>query len=263
MENKIENFNEEVSLEENSAKANNAEMAKKTILVVDDEKPIVDILTYNLQKEGYSTLEANDGEEAIKIATEKKPDLILLDIMLPKVDGLTVCKKLRHTLNVPILILSAKDEEIDKILGLELGADDYITKPFSVRELMARVKANLRKAEIQVQSTDAIEEPKKESILIEVGELSINIEKFEVKVRGKVIDLTLREFEVLKYLANQPGQVVTRETLLEKVWGYEYYGDIRTVDVTVRRIREKIEKDTSAPKILITKRGVGYYLATN
>ena len=180
MENKRENFNEEVSLEENSAKANNAEMAKKTILVVDDEKPIVDILTYNLQKEGYSTLEANDGEEAIKIATEKKPDLILLDIMLPKVDGLTVCKKLRHTLNVPILILSAKDEEIDKILGLELGADDYITKPFSVRELMARVKANLRKAEIQVQSTDAIEEPKKESILIEVGELSINIEKFEV-----------------------------------------------------------------------------------
>ena len=263
MENKRENFNEEVSLEENSAKANNAEMANKTILVVDDEKPIVDILTYNLQKEGYSTLEANDGEEAIKIATEKKPDLILLDIMLPKVDGLTVCKKLRHTLNVPILILSAKDEEIDKILGLELGADDYITKPFSVRELMARVKANLRKAEIQVQSTDAIEEPKKESILIEVGELSINIEKFEVKVRGKVIDLTLREFEVLKYLANQPGQVVTRETLLEKVWGYEYYGDIRTVDVTVRRIREKIEKDTSAPKILITKRGVGYYLATN
>lgn len=263
MENKRENFNEEVSLEENSAKANNAEMAKKTILVVDDEKPIVDILTYNLQKEGYSTLEANDGEEAIKIATEKKPDLILLDIMLPKVDGLTVCKKLRHTLNVPILILSAKDEEIDKILGLESGADDYITKPFSVRELMARVKANLRKAEIQVQSTDAIEEPKKESILIEVGELSINIEKFEVKVRGKVIDLTLREFEVLKYLANQPGQVVTRETLLEKVWGYEYYGDIRTVDVTVRRIREKIEKDTSAPKILITKRGVGYYLATN
>ena len=259
MENKRENFNEEVC----SAKANNVEMAKKTILVVDDEKPIVDILTYNLQKEGYSTLEANDGEEAIKIATEKKPDLILLDIMLPKVDGLTVCKKLRHTLNVPILILSAKDEEIDKILGLELGADDYITKPFSVRELMARVKANLRKAEIQVQSTDAIEEPKKESILIEVGELSINIEKFEVKVRGKVIDLTLREFEVLKYLANQPGQVVTRETLLEKVWGYEYYGDIRTVDVTVRRIREKIEKDTSAPKILITKRGVGYYLATN
>ena len=238
---------------------------KIEIIIADDHMMIREGLKQLLELDGTMKViaEANDGEEAIKIATEKKPDLILLDIMLPKVDGLTVCKKLRHTLNVPILILSAKDEEIDKILGLELGADDYITKPFSVRELMARVKANLRKAEIQVQSTDAIEEPKKESILIEVGELSINIEKFEVKVRGKVIDLTLREFEVLKYLANQPGQVVTRETLLEKVWGYEYYGDIRTVDVTVRRIREKIEKDTSAPKILITKRGVGYYLATN
>ena len=154
---------------------------KKKILIVDDEKPIVEILTYNLHKEGYETIEAYDGEQAITLALTQKPDLILLDIMLPKVDGLTVCKRIRHTLtNVPILILSAKDEEIDKILGLELGADDYITKPFSVRELMARVKANLRKAEIQVQSTDAIEEPKKESILIEVGELSINIEKFEV-----------------------------------------------------------------------------------
>ena len=250
-------------VEENSIELNSVEESKKTILVVDDEKPIVDILTYNLQKEGYATLEANDGEEAIRIATEQKPDLILLDIMLPKIDGLTVCKKLRHTLNVPILILSAKDEEIDKILGLELGADDYITKPFSVRELMARVKANLRKAEVQVQNSANAEKPKKENIVIELGDLILDTERFEVKVRGKVIDLTLREFEVLKYLANQPGQVVTRETLLEKVWGYEYYGDIRTVDVTVRRIREKIEKDTSAPKILITKRGVGYYLATN
>ena len=156
--------------------------------------------------------------------------------MLPKIDGLTVCKKLRHTLNVPILILSAKDEEIDKILGLELGADDYITKPFSVRELMARVKANLRKAEVQVQNSVNTEKPKKENVVIELGDLILDTERFEVKVRGKVIDLTLREFEVLKYLANQPGQVVTRETLLEKVWGYEYYGDIRTVDVTVRRI---------------------------
>ena len=236
---------------------------KKTILVVDDEKQIVDILVYNLQKEGYQTLEANDGEEAIKIATDKKPDLILLDIMLPRVDGLTVCKRLRHTLNVPILILSAKDEEIDKILGWELGADDYITKPFSVRELMARVKANLRKAEVASEVTQTEEESKKSTNIISLGELAIDLDKFEVKVRGEVIDLTLREFEVLKYLANQPGQVVTREILLEKVWGYEYYGDIRTVDVTVRRIREKIEKDTSNPKILITKRGVGYYLATN
>ena len=184
--------------------------------------------------------------------------------MLPRMDGLTVCQRLRHTLNVPILILSAKDEEIDKILGLELGADDYITKPFSVRELMARVKANLRKAEVSNQTSEPnTEEPKKQNNIITLGELEINLDKFEVKVRGKIIELTLREFEVLRYLANQPGQVVTREILLEKVWGYEYYGDIRTVDVTVRRIREKIEKDTTTPKILITKRGVGYYLATN
>ena len=157
--------------------------------------------------------------------------------------------------------MSAKDEEIDKILGLELGADDYITKPFSVRELMARVKANLRKSEV-IQDVEQVEEETEEDgNKIEVGELKLDLDKYEVKVRGEVIDLTLREFEVLKYLANQPGQVVTRETLLEKVWGYEYYGDIRTVDVTVRRIREKIEKDTSNPKILITKRSVGYYIA--
>ena len=235
---------------------------KKKILIVDDEKPIVEILTYNLHKEGYETIEAYDGEQAITLALTQKPDLILLDIMLPKVDGLTVCKRIRHTLtNVPILILSAKDEERDKILGLELGADDYITKPFSVRELMARVKANLRKSEV-IQDVEQVEEETEEDgNKIEVGELKLDLDKYEVKVRGEVIDLTLREFEVLKYLANQPGQVVTRETLLEKVWGYEYYGDIRTVDVTVRRIREKIEKDTSNPKILITKRSVGYYIA--
>lgn len=162
-------------------------------------------------------------------------------------------------------MLSARDEEIDKILGLELGADDYVTKPFSVRELMARVKANLRKADIakgdSPEETETVEPEKNENLIV-VGDLSLDLNKFEVKVRDEVIDLTLREFEVLKYLANQPGQVVTRQTLLEKVWGYEYYGDIRTVDVTIRRIREKIEKDTSAPKILITKRGVGYYVST-
>lgn len=244
----------------------NVEDLKKTILIVDDEQPIVDILVYNLQKEGYDTLEANDGEEAIKIAFEKKPDLILLDIMLPKVDGLTVCKKIRNSFNMPIIMISAKDEEIDKILGLELGADDYITKPFSVRELVARVKANLRKAEAsnikveKIPETNKVSEEKENTIVL--GDLELNLDKFEVRVRGKVIDLTLREFEVLRYLANQPGQVVTREALLEKVWGYEYYGDIRTVDVTIRRIREKIENDTSSPKILITKRGVGYYLSS-
>lgn len=234
---------------------------KKTILIVDDEKPIVDILVYNLEKEGYNTLEANDGLEAVEIATTKKPDLILLDIMLPKMDGLTVCKKVRSSLNVPILMLTAKDEEIDKILGLELGADDYITKPFSVRELMARIKANLRKSEVKEVNVNSNEGERTKKIV--VGSLELDLDKFEAKVDGEVIDLTLREFEVLKFLASQAGQVITREVLLEKVWGYEYYGDIRTVDVTVRRIRGKIEKDTANPKILITKRGVGYYIRNN
>ena len=231
---------------------------KKTILIVDDEQPIIDMLVYNLEKEGYNTLEATDGEKAVDIALNNTPDLILLDIMIPKMDGLSVCKRIRHNLNVPIIMLSAKGEEIDKILGLELGADDYITKPFSIRELMARIKANLRKGK------GSYEEGKLEANTnkIVVGNLQLDIDKFETRVKNKVVDFTLREFEVLKYLANQLGQVVTRETLLEKVWGYEYYGDIRTVDVTVRRIREKIEEDTSNPKILITKRGVGYYIAT-
>lgn len=238
----------------------------KTILIVDDEQPILDILVYNLQKEGYNTIEASDGITAVNLALEKKPDLILLDIMLPKLDGLSVCKRIKNSLNIPILMLTAKDGEIDKILGLELGADDYITKPFSVRELVARVKANLRKVEAVSgnKKMDLIqdEDDKKKESKINVGELELDLDKFEVKVRGQIIDLTLREFEVLRFLASQPEQVVTRETLLEKVWGYEYYGDIRTVDVTVRRIREKIEKDTSMPKILITKRGVGYYIAS-
>lgn len=239
------------------------EKGAKTILIVDDEPPIVDILVYNLRKEGYRTIEAGDGITALNMATEQKPDLILLDIMLPKLDGLSVCKRIKNSFNIPIIMLTAKDGEIDKILGLELGADDYITKPFSVRELVARVKANLRKVEVSSNAKvpELVNQEKKES-KISVGDLELDLDKFEVKVRGEIIDLTLREFEVLKFLASQPEQVVTRETLLEKVWGYEYYGDIRTVDVTVRRIREKIEKDTSSPKILITKRGVGYYIAS-
>ena len=228
----------------------------------------------NLKKEGYNVIEAHDGLEAIDVASREKPDLILLDIMLPKLDGLSVCKRIKNMMNVPILMVSAKDEELDKIVGLELGADDYITKPFSVRELLARVKANLRKADAMVaQDKNSIEQSKNEkneekskevkrSNTIKVGILTLDLDRFEVMVNDKVVDLTLREFEVLKFLAQEPGQVVTRESLLEKVWGYEYYGDIRTVDVTVRRIREKIEKDTSNPKILITKRGVGYYIAT-
>lgn len=234
---------------------------KKTILIVDDEQPILDILVYNLQKEGYQTLEANDGQTALDIALEQKPDLILLDIMLPKIDGLTVCKRIRTKYNMPILMLTAKDEEIDKILGLELGADDYITKPFSVRELMARIKANLRKSELNEEyKKDAVQA--NESNKIVAGYLTLDLDKIEARVNGEVLNLTLREFEVLKYLALQSGQVITREKLLETVWGYEYYGDIRTVDVTVRRIRGKIEKLNNAPKILATKRGVGYYIRT-
>lgn len=235
---------------------------KKTILVVDDEKMIRNLLNINLTKEGYNVIEATDGIEAVEMATEKKPDLILLDIMIPKLDGLSVCKRIKNIMNVPILMVTAKDGEVDKILGLELGADDYVTKPFSIRELIARIKANLRKAEVSVisRNANASENTKKENI-IKVGPLELNLDRFEVSVGGKIVDLTLREFEVLKFLAMEPGQVFSREVLLEKVWGYEYYGDIRTVDVTVRRIREKIEKDTSNPKILMTKRSVGYYIA--
>ena len=233
---------------------------KKTILVVDDEKPIIDILVYNLKKEGYNTLEATDGEMGLNIAVEQRPDLILLDVMLPKIDGLTVCKRVKQTYNVPILMISAKDEEIDKIVGLELGADDYITKPFSVRELMARVKANLRKVDDEKEEKSKGDKEKQNKIV--VGDLELDLEKVEVRVKGQVKALTPKEFELVKYLAMQPGIPVTREVLLEKVWNYEYYGDIRTVDVTVCRIREKLGDSTKNSKIIINKRGIGYYLAS-
>ena len=234
---------------------------KKTILVVDDEKMIRNLLNINLTKEGYNVIEAVDGLEAVELATEKKPDLILLDVMIPKLDGLSVCKRIKNTMNVPIRMVTAKDSEVDKILGLELGADDYVTKPFSIRELIARIKANLRKAEASIAPNQTTTGVQKKDNIIKVGVLTLDLDRFDVMVGNKSVDLTLREFEVLKFLASEPGQVVSREVLLEKVWGYEYYGDIRTVDVTVRRIREKIEKDTSDPKILMTKRSVGYYIA--
>ena len=234
---------------------------KKTILVVDDEKMIRNLLNINLTKEGYNVIEAVDGLEAVELATEKKPDLILLDVMIPKLDGLSVCKRIKNTMNVPILMVTAKDSEVDKILGIELGADDYVTKPFSIRELIARIKANLRKAEVSIAPNQSANGVQKKENIIKVGVLTLDLDRFDVMVGNKSVDLTLREFEVLKFLASEPGQVVSREVLLEKVWGYEYYGDIRTVDVTVRRIREKIEKDTSDPKILMTKRSVGYYIA--
>ena len=234
------------------------EDGKKKILAVDDEDSIIDLLKFNIEKEGYNFISASDGEEALRKVEEENPDLVILDVMLPKMDGLAVCRKIRQTDNqVPIIMLSARGEEIDKILGLEIGADDYMTKPFSTRELIARIKANLRKAE-----NDAFILNSKRENKIVLKNITLNLDKFEAVVDGKLIDdLTRREFEVLKFLAEKPGQVVTREDLLEKVWGYEYYGDIRTVDVTVRRIREKIEKNTANPKILITKRGVGYFIA--
>ena len=217
---------------------------KKTILVVDDEKSIRELLVFNLQKEGYNTIEASDGVEAVDKALEKKPDLILLDVMIPRMDGISVCKKLRYALNInttPILMVSARDTESDKIVGLEMGADDYITKPFQIREVMARIKANLRKAEIATANSE--------------------LKRVEAKVKDEVINLTKKEFDVLKYLATQPGKVVTREMLLRDVWEYEeFVGAIRTIDVTMNRIRDKIEKDKSNPKILITKRGSGYYV---
>ena len=219
------------------------------ILVVDDEKPIVDILKYNLSKEGYDVLVAYDGDEAIKIALKEDPDLILLDIMLPKQDGFSVCKKLREKITSPIIMLTARGEEVDKVLGLELGADDYITKPFSMRELMARVKANLRR--VVLSSPGGKEE------IVRLGDLELIKELCCEKTVS--LDLTFREYELIKFLAIQAGQVFTREKLLEEVWGYEYYGDIRTVDVTVRRLREKVEDDPANPTYILTKRGVGYY----
>ena len=240
---------------------------KKTILVVDDEESIMELLVYNLQKEGYNTLQAYDGAQAVDIALKEKPDLILLDVMLPKMDGISVCKRIRYSLNVPILMISAKDTELDKVVGLEMGADDYITKPFKIREVMARIKANLRKSEMIItpevaNTTNTVQEtPEQDANLVVVGDLTLDLKKVEARVKGEVVDLTIKEFEVLKYLAAQPGEVVTREMLLKKVWGYDdYVGAIRTVDVTVNRIRDKIEKDKANPKILITKRGVGYYV---
>lgn len=227
----------------------------RKILIIEDEQPIVDILKFNLSKEGYDTLEAGDGAYGLELALSEEPDLVLLDVMLPLMDGFEVCRKIRERSAVPIIMLTAREEEVDKVLGLELGADDYMTKPFSMRELTARVKANLRRTAID----SSPKSEGSESTTITSGDLTINVERYEVSKKDTVIDITLREFELLKFLATQPDKIFTREKLLENVWGYEYYGDVRTVDVTVRRLREKIEDDPSIPKYIITKRGVGYY----
>ena len=232
-------------------------MSRK-VLVVDDEKLIVKGIRFSLEQDGMEVDCAYDGEEALRMAREKEYDIILLDVMLPKMDGFEVCQRIREFSNMPIIMLTAKGDDMDKILGLEYGADDYITKPFSVRELMARVKANLRKND----DGSVIDKEKKKDTKIVVGDLELDLEKVEVKVKGEVKPLTPKEFELVKFLAMQPGVPVTREVLLEKVWNYEYYGDIRTVDVTVCRIREKLGDSTKNSKIIINKRGIGYYLAS-
>ncbi|BAK14557.1 response regulator consisting of a CheY-like receiver domain and a winged-helix DNA-binding domain [Solibacillus silvestris StLB046] len=231
-------------------------MMDKTILVVDDEKPIADILQFNLIKEGYRVICAYDGDEALQRVEEEQPDLMLLDIMLPKRDGMEVCREVRKKYDFPIIMLTAKGSEIDKVLGLEMGADDYVTKPFSTRELIARVKANMRRLNVPAQ----IEEAQAETNDIVVGSLTIQPDAYLVLKRDESIELTHREFELLHYLAKHIGQVMTREHLLQTVWGYDYFGDVRTVDVTIRRLREKIEDNPSHPLWIVTRRGVGYYL---
>lgn len=226
----------------------------KRILIVEDEVSISDIVKFNLLKEGFEIDTAYDGEEGLKKAQSLSYDLILLDIMLPQMDGFQVCRKIRENSSVPIIMLTAKEDEVDKVLGLELGADDYITKPFGMRELIARVKANIRRIEL-----DDSETQNTNNKVSNYGNLTIDMTKYEVRKDDRPLELTLREFELLKYLAEQENQVFSREQLLEEVWGYEYYGDIRTVDVTIRRLREKVEDDPGEPKYIMTKRGIGYY----
>lgn len=226
-----------------------------TILIVEDETSINDILSYTFRQAGYETISAYDGKTGLSLCIEKKPQLVLLDINLPEMDGIDVCKEIRKDSNVPIIMLTAREDEVDKVLGLELGADDYITKPYSARELMARVKSLLRRAEITVAEHEHRDGPN----VIESGDVVINVDRYEVLKNGKVLDITLREFELLKFLAIDPQQIFSREVLLENVWGYEYLGDVRTVDVTIRRLREKIEDDPSLPRYIMTKRSIGYY----
>lgn len=228
----------------------------KKILVVDDEKPISDIIKFNLEKEGYEIVTAFDGEEALEKVEEESPDLIVLDVMLPKIDGLEVVREVRKKHSMPIIMVTAKETEIDKVLGLELGADDYVTKPFSNRELVARVKANLRRQ----SSTQSAEQEEIKTNDLQIGELVIHPDAYYVTKRDQTIELTHREFELLHYLARHVGQVMTREHLLEEVWDFDYLGDVRTVDVTIRRLREKVEDNPSHPNYIITRRGVGYYL---
>ncbi len=227
----------------------------KKILVVEDERNIVDILTFNLQREGYDTLEALDGAAGLRLALEQDPDLILLDLMLPKLDGFQVCRTLREQGRAtPIIILTAREEETDKVLGLELGADDYITKPFSMRELLARVKSNIRRTDMLYQAA-----PRSSANRLDLGRVQVDTDTMIVYKDGEALDLTQREYELVKTLASSRGQAISRETLMERVWNYDgYVGDVRAVDVAIRRLREKLEDDPADPKFIITRRGLGY-----
>ncbi|MBS3989798.1 MAG: response regulator transcription factor [Dethiobacter sp.] len=226
-------------------------MTRGKILVVDDEKPIAEILRYNLEQEGFTVIVAYDGEQAVRQTKMQQPDLILLDIMLPKLDGFAACREIRRISNVPVIMLTAKDTELDKVLGLELGADDYVTKPFSAREVVARVKAQLRRNQSKEQVA---------AELIFCHDLQVDTGRMEVLKAGRVIDLTYREYLLLVYLMDNAGYVISREKLLSEVWGYDFYGDERTVDVAIRRLREKIEEDPSQPRYIRTRRGAGYFI---
>ena len=229
----------------------------KTILIVEDEPNIVDILSFNLMKEGYQTIEAYDGATGLQLAKEQNPDLILLDVMLPGINGFEICKAIRASGSaVPILMLTAREEETDKVLGLELGADDYITKPFAVRELMARVKANIRRVTMQPKEEQT---PQPQENQLRLGRVSIDMEGATVYKDGQPLELTQREYDLICFLAAQPGKVFSREALMEHVWNYDgYVGDVRAVDVAVRRLREKLEDNPANPTFIVTKRGMGY-----
>ncbi len=229
---------------------------KKKILIVEDERAIVEILKFNLAREGYETLEALDGETGLQLGLTGDPDLILLDVMLPKMNGFDICAKLRDAgSTVPIIMLTAREEETDKVFGLEAGADDYMTKPFSMRELLARVRANIRRRSLDLNAR------KSDGKLIEAKGLTIDPATFSVMRNGQAVDLTQKEYDLLLYLIQERGVVFSREDLMQKVWNYDYYGDMRTVDVTVRRLREKIEDDPGKPTRILTRRGAGYYFS--
>ena len=230
----------------------------RTVLIVDDEKAIVDILDYNLKKEKYDTLKAYDGRTGLRMIRETNPDLVLLDVMLPELDGFEVCRTVRgEGNNVPIIMITAREEETDKVFGLENGADDYITKPFSMRELLARVKANMRRAAAPAQPDEAVNE----GDTLHIRDLVLDTRRHAVLKNGQELDLTQREYELLKFLVATPGKVVSRQELMSEVWQYDYYGDLRAVDVAVRRLREKLEDNPAEPGYVLTKRGVGYYFA--